>query len=106
MAQQELILEKIIESLSNPNRKRLEEEGTWVGRLYTDKGLPLDMSIAELRKRNFTEDDIFIIVEGALTWFVQHKRNSGATDKALNRQREQNSKTMSAFLAGRETGLY
>jgi len=106
MAQQELILEKIVESLSNPNRAYLEEQGTWVGKLYTDKGLPLDISIAELRKRNTSEDDMFVIIEGALTWFVQHKRNSGATEKALNRQREQNNKIMAAFLAGKETGLY
>jgi len=106
MPAQELIIEKIILSLSNPNREYLEEQGTWIGRLYTDKGFPLDMSIAELKKRNVTEEDMFVIIEGALTWFVQHKRNSGATEKALNRQREQNSKIMAAFLAGKETGLY
>lgn len=106
MLAQEKILSRMIKSLSNPRRREFLDYGTQVGKLYTDQGLPLDIAISELKKIGVGNDDMVVILEGALNWFIQHKRNSGAGDKAIARQQELNVKIMNNFIDGKETGLY
>ncbi len=88
---------------STSGRDEFDELGIKVGKLYTDHGLPLDMALA---KFGTTKDQKILVLNGALGWLIEHKRNSGATEKALDRQRKANRETMRAFVETGETGVY
>jgi hypothetical protein len=46
------------------------------------------------------------VLNGACEWFIEHKRLSGATEKAVERQRQANRKMVEDFLATGESGVY
>lgn len=95
------IAEQIVPvTLMNP---KLRETGIWVGKLYTDKGFPIDMALAKLPHN--TEQKIAIL-NGACEWLIEHKRNSGATDKSIERQRKINLKMLEDYILTGETGVY
>lgn len=97
-------LQKSMAQRSKDRRyKQLIGLGIEVGKLYTDHGLPLDMALERLEH---PKDQKLIILDGACQWFIQHKRNSGATEKAIERQRIANRKIIEAFTAGHELGVY
>lgn len=80
-----------------------EQLGLQIGKLYTDMGFPIDMALVRLEipyKRKI------LVLHGALQWLIQHKRNSGAGDKAIERQRKTNRDAMERFINKKETGLY
>jgi hypothetical protein len=81
----------------------LNDIGIKVGKLYTDHGLPIDMALDRL-PHDFEQK--IVILNSALSWLVEHRRNSGATDKAVDRQRKANREIMARFLKTKETGAY
>lgn len=81
----------------------LEDMGTQIGRLYTDFGLPIDMALDRLP---YTYEQKITILHSALGWFVEHKRNSGATEKSIERQRKSNRELMERFIKSKEVGIY
>lgn len=82
----------------------LQEMGKEVGRLYTDHGLPIDMALDKLT--GYSHEQKLSILDGVCQWFIEHKRNSGATDKAIERQRKTNRKMLEDFVKTGETGVY
>ena len=86
------------------NTPALMQIGEDVGKLYTDHGLPLDMSLDYLSQ--LSRDEKLCVIHGACAWFMQHKRNSGATEKSLERQRATNRMMLESFFKGSETGVY
>ena len=84
-------------------RDRFIAIGMELGKLYTDFGLPLDMSLGKI---NLPKAHKAIVLYGALQWLMTHKRNSGANDRALERQRDTNSRMMRTFLEREETMEY
>lgn len=93
----------IIEAYAQPGADELVELGTRVGHIYTDHGLPIDMAMDRLPH---TKQQIILVLHGALSWLIEHRRNSGATGKAIERQRKTNGETMERFLATGESGIY
>lgn len=92
-----------------PIDKQLFDMGIKIGKLYTDFGLPIDMGIDHLVKNNWLPDDKRCKVQvlfGAQNWLIEHRRNSNATDKAIERQRKSNRQTMDAFIKTGESGIY
>lgn len=81
----------------------LQELGDKIGKLYTDHGLPLDMALDRLPH---TKEQKLSILDGACQWFIEHRRNSGATGKAIERQRNTNRKMIQDFINNGETGVY
>lgn len=77
--------------------------GLKLGKLYTDMGFPIDMALDRLP---YDKEQKIAILVGAQNWLIEHRRNSGATEKAIERQRETNIKIMNAFIKTDETGLY
>lgn len=97
------VLPQLLKGFAHPYRKELIEFGIEVNKLYTDHGLPLDITLNRLEH---PQDQKLIILEGACEWLVQHKRNSGATEKAIERQRVANRNMLEAFAKGKELGVY
>lgn len=81
----------------------LENFGIEIGKLYTNHGLPLDISLSRLE---YCKEFKLIILHGACEWFLQHKRDSGATEKAIERQIATNEKIMDDFVKTGEVGIY
>lgn len=77
--------------------------GVFIGRLYTDHGFPIDMAFDRLDMSNQQK---LAVLQGACGWLVEHKRNSGATDKAIERQRKMNNEITLRFIKTGETGVY
>lgn len=88
---------------TNPNHDQLFDFGVDVGKIYTDHGLPIDMALDKIQ---YPRESKILILHGALWWLVEHRRNSSATDKALDRQRKNNREVMRSFLKTGETGVY
>jgi hypothetical protein len=86
-----------------PINKELFELGMKVGKIYTDFGLPIDMALDKLPygKREKAQ-----VLFGAQNWLIQHRRDSNATDKAIERQRRANREAMYRFLKTGESGVY
>lgn len=82
---------------------KAEEFGTQVGKLYTDKGLPIDMALDRI---DWPKERKIVVLQGALDWLIEHKRNSGGTEKSIERQRKTNAAAMERFINGGETGMY
>lgn len=82
---------------------QLDKLGMKIGKLYTDKGLPIDMALDRL---DLIKEQKIAVLTGACTWLLQHKRNSGATKKAIERQRSTNRKMLEDFIRSGETGAY
>lgn len=77
--------------------------GKSLGRLLTDHGLPVDMALSRIEVPKSRK---LAVVNGICQWLIEHKRNSGATDKAIDRQRKQNKEAIDRFINTGETGLY
>ena len=88
-----------------PNRSRLIDFGRTLGRLYTDNGLPIDIAMDELPEGT-TIDEKTVILVGVGEWLIEHKRKSGATEAAIERQRKANVKMLADYQAKGEVGLY
>lgn len=82
---------------------QMEEMGVVVGRLYTDHGLPIDMALDRL---SIIKQQKVVIVDGVCQWLITHKRNSGATEKSIDRQRQTNRKILDDFIRTGEVGIY
>lgn len=92
-----------------PIDEHLFKMGRDIGRIYTDFGLPIDMALEHLVKSNHIADDKrskVQVLSGAQNWLIEHRRNSSATEKALDRQRKSNMQTMLAFIKTGESGIY
>jgi hypothetical protein len=96
------IPEGLLESVAADSGK-LHELGIQIGKIYTDHGLPIDIAFDKL---SFPKEHKTAILNGALHWLVLHKRNSGATEKAIERQRKLNRDYMEKFIETGEVGLY
>lgn len=83
--------------------RELVELGRKIGRIYTDHGLPIDIALDRL---DYSKEQKLAIINGICEWLIEHKRNSRATDKAIERQRTQNVKMVEAFIKTGETGVY
>lgn len=94
---------KLLEALALPDIKELEKMGVEVGKLYTNHGLPIDMALDRLR---LTKLQKIAILYGAQQWLIEHRRNSNATDKALDRQRKANREVLVRFIQTGEAGVY
>lgn len=93
----------LLEASQQANAQPLHDMGVGVGRLYTDHGLPIDMALAKLE---LSKEETIQVLNGALWWLVEHRRQSGATPKAVDRQRKANRQIMERFLQTGETGVY
>lgn len=96
-------VEEILFSKVQPNSERLQELGIEIGKLYTNHGLPIDIAFDKLPH---TKEEKLSILDGACQWFIEHKRNSGATEKAIERQRIANRKMLEDFISKGEVGVY
>lgn len=97
----------LLESLTQKESGLLKSMGLKIGRLSTDHGLPLDVSMKQLEKS--TQYDLgkrLVILHGALSWLLEHKRKSGATEKAIARQRVSNRKAIESYAHTGEVGIY
>ena len=88
---------------TQPAHHALHNLGVMVGKMYTDHGLPVDMS---LKRLNYSKQEKISILDGVCSWMIQHKKNSGATDKAIERQKLSNKTVMDHFISSGESGLY
>jgi hypothetical protein len=77
--------------------------GLKVGKLFTDMGLPIDMALDNI---DLPKNKKLAVLDGACTWLIEHKRNSGATDKAIERQRKTNREWVTSFCKSGEVGAY
>ncbi len=93
----------LIKSKMQFNSQELQNLGIEIGKLYTNLGLPPDMALAKL---NLPKEQTISVIDGIGQWLIEHKRNSGATDKAIERQRASNRKMVDAFLKNSELGVY
>jgi len=96
-------LSAIMKAELRSDAEQLAELGIKIGKLYTDHGLPIDMALDRLP---INEEQKLVVLNGACQWLIEHKRNSGATDAAIERQRTTNRTMIEAFLATGETGVY
>jgi hypothetical protein len=93
----------LLSAIASDKDNQLFDIGVKIGKIYTDHGLPIDMALDRL-SRSFEQK--IAILSGALSWLIEHRRDSGATDKALDRQRKSNCEAMSRFIKTKETGIY
>lgn len=97
------VLGALIASKVQDGNNELQEVGKTIGRLYTDHGLPIDMALERLP---YTKEQKISVLDGACQWFIEHKRLSGATEKAIDRQRDANRKMLEDFITRGEVGVY
>lgn len=102
------VLAALVDSLMLPDHKQWVTFGRTLGRLYSDKGMPVDMSLAEVAKRTpgLTQHHYVAMISGVGSWLIEHKRNSGATEKSIERQCDANNKMVADYLKRGEVGLY
>lgn len=94
---------ELLEALMLPNADQLKEVGIKIGRVYTDFGLPIDMALDRLE---LNKKQKLCVLFGAQNWLIQHRKNSNATDKALDRQRKINRDALNRFIKTGEVGVY
>lgn len=95
---------EMIKAKTQPGAGELTEFGVKIGKLYTDRGFPPDMALNRLD--GYTRLQKLAVLDGVCQWLLEHKCNSGATDKAIERQRFNNRNMISAYLKTGETGVY
>lgn len=93
----------ILGAMTKPGYADLEKLGVSLGKLYTDRGFPLDMALDKL---DLPKDAKLAVINGACGWFIEHKRRSGATDKAVERARATNREILERFYLTGEVGIY
>lgn len=96
-------LRLLVDSMGEKDKEAFEDIGRRVGKLYTDHGFPLDMALDRICG---TKQQKILVLLGACQWFIEHKRQSGATEKALSRQRATNQKILDEFINHNEIGIY
>lgn len=77
--------------------------GERIGKLYTDDGLPIDIA---LQSPSIPSDSRLLVLYGACKWLIEHKRRSGATEKAIERQRMVNRRAIESFINFGECKIY
>lgn len=98
------VLEMLIDTLALPDIDQLNEMGLQVGKLYTDMGLPPDIALERLTWLNKLQK--LAVLNAVCGWLIQHKRNSGATEKSIERQRKTNLNMLMSYVAKGEAGVY
>lgn len=96
-------LSSLLDSKIQPGTNNLQELGIEIGKLYTDHGLPVDMALQRLE---LSKEEKLPVLDGCCQWFISHKRNSGATEKSIERQRKANRKIVEDFIKTGEVGIY
>lgn len=91
------------EKLQDNQDEELEKIGVEIGKLYTNLGFPIDMTLDRL---DMSQQEKLSVIDGCCQWFIEHKRNSGAGEKAIDRQRKANRKMVEDFLKNGEVGIY
>ena len=97
-------LSEVLEALTYSRRDEFLDMGKQIGRIYTDFGFPIDMALEKLPES--TKQQKLLIIMGAQNWLIEHRKNSSATDKALERQRRINKEALERFIQTGETGMY
>jgi len=97
-------LMRVLLHTSEEDTERLRNMGVEIGKLYTDHGYPIDSAFDQLA--TYSKDQKLLILNGASSWLIQHKRNSGATDAAIDRQRRTNREMLDRFVKTGEVGIY
>lgn len=93
----------LLEALAADSDKKYQTVGIEIGKLYTNHGLPIDLALERL---DLSKSQKIAVLAGAQNWLIEHRRNSDATDKALDRQRASNREAMERFIKTGETGVY
>ncbi len=96
-------LAMLADNLTYEGSYKLENLGIKLGKLYTDKGYPLDLALGLLK---LPLEHKVVVLHGACQWLIEHKRNSGAGENAIERQRKTNRKMQEDFVRSGETGIY
>jgi hypothetical protein len=96
-------LGELLVAFTHSDREELLAFGTKIGKLYTDQGFPIDMALDRL---DYSKKAKLMVLTGALNWLVEHRRRSGATDAAIERQRKANRITLERYIATGEAGVY
>ena len=89
--------------LTDEERSKYEEIGREMARFKNELGFPPDMFLSKLE---FDQEKHKYIVHYYCEAMMEHKRASGAQDKALDRTRKHNRVLMERVLAGEELGEY
>lgn len=97
-------LPELTEAVALDADGKLRSLGESIGQLYTDHGLPIDMSLDRLT--NLNKLSKLAVLVGAQHWLIEHRRNSGAPEKALDRMRSTNRTVLERFIKTGETGVY
>lgn len=86
---------------------QLQDMGIKIDQIYTDHGLPIDMALDKLKElRGYNKQQLLMVLYGAQQWLIEHRRNSAATESALDRQRKTNREVMARFIKTGESGVY
>lgn len=91
-------------------RQRTDEAvkmGKEMARFKNELGFPPDMFLDKLSKTHYLDvDDKLWIASSYCDEMIQHKRASGAGEKALDRTRKQNQVILQRLLDTGEMGIY
>lgn len=96
-------LASLTDIITDEDMKPFIDLGKEIGQLYTSYGFPLDISLERLK---MNKKEKVAVIHGASCWFIEHKRNSGATEKSLEKQRRTNNDMITRFVSTGETGIY
>ncbi len=100
-------LSTAISAFANANMQNEKDDlfdlGIKIGHLYTDFGFPIDMALDRLE---YSKEQKIVVLVGAQNWLINHRRNSNATDKAIERQRRVNREVLDRFINKGESGVY
>lgn len=89
--------------IDSENMDHILRLGERIGKLYTDDGLPIDIA---LQSPYIPSDNRLLVLHGACKWLIEHKRRSGATEKAIERQRAVNRRAIESFINYGECKIY
>lgn len=98
---------KIMQALKENADDRLPQIGAEMARFKTELGMPPDMFLKYLKnKMELTENDVIVLADAYCTDMIEHKKASGATDKALDRARQHNKAIMRRLITTGEMGEF
>lgn len=84
----------------------LENNGKKIGELYTDYGLPIDISFDQPQVKALPKEYKIILLNSALNHMIQHRKNSNATDSSIEKARKSNREFLANFIKNGEVGVY
>lgn len=96
-------VQELLGLVSQPKAQDVQDIGIKIGQLYTDSGYPVDLALSRF---HCTKECKLLILHGTCQWLIEHRRQSGATDKAIERQRSVNRRMIEDFISNGETGVY